>query len=1795
MPNFSPNRIFFLFTILSFAFTSCQHWNSEQVEVTYKNFGEEILEQQHLRFSFSHDLVSQDMTSDWSEEVYAEISPKVAGKFKWVLPNELLFSPDSGFAAATSYQIQFNDKLLQHLPQGKKYSLGSMAFQCRTPDLQLLQAKPFWATNDQKEAELRLELDFNYPVSIATLLPRLAIALGKLPFTYTLLTKETAKVIEVALHTDSLQNLDHQLLKVHIDPGVLLASDEAKETAELALEAEIPARSAFRINKVEATYLNTKPIIEVTASQSIGSENIQSFVTISPTVNFRVEEKANGFILEGNFREGETYELNIDKRLQGVFKVPLTNDFQQTVAFAKPEPSISFPASEALYLTSRGKRRLGVRLVSIDKVRLSIHKVYANNIKHFMEDNYLYSYIDRSDYSSLYNNGDEVLETVLETKDLQESNGLKLISLNFKNLNDYNGLYVVKVASMDDRWIADSKLVTISDIGLIVKQSKEELWVFANSILTAEPMTGANITVVSSNNQSLHTLPTNAKGFVKFPLKDFKSKGFEVGMITATRGNDFTYMSFNQNRHSTWDKYELNGYEPSSSGLQAYIYGERKLYRPGEKAHFNIIVRDESWQNPGNLPIKIKITSPSFDTYKEMKKTLNSEGSVEGSIEFPATAQTGNYDIQAYSSQGNLLGTYQISVEEFMPDRIKVIASLKNKPVLGQEAIVEGQALNLFGPPAGDRPLELSVSLEKKTLEPKGLEDYSFNMETDISYFPSIFLKKKTLPDGKIYAGFQISKEYAYNGLLQGSASVAVFDENGRPVYKTMSFDVPTQPVFYGIKKMESYIDGRQSIQIPIIAVNPEGKVFAEKKAHIEVIRYEWRNVLQRNYGTLEYVSHREAIKIADHEVNIKGFDYSYQLVPDLAGTYEVRVSEPGSSSYSYSKFYVYQGSGGVSNSFGIDKSGDIAISANATKYHVGDKAKVMFKMPFKGKLLVTVERDKVIKQYEFINTEERAEAFELPITEDMAPNAYITATLLKPVADDAIPLTAAYGFYSLSVEKPDTHLEMDIQAVEQSRSKERQTVTVKLLKPQAGVEVTIAAVDEGIHQIKGYKNPNPYDYFYQKRALTVRSYDLYPRVFPEYKIGERSYGADYYGDDVAKRINPLANNRVKPVSFWSGTLLTDKNGEVSYSFDVPAFSGRLRIVAVAAKGQAFGAAQGAMLVADPVVISAGLPRFASPQDALKVPVMLANTTEEAIEVETSITASGAASVKGKGTQTLRLAPNSQSTVFFEAQAARTIGQATIKIQAKGKGEVFEQSIELPVRPSTSLLKSSGAGIIKGNSTQTIDMKQDYLREGVDGRLVLSRSPSTSLAPHLKYLLEYPHGCLEQTISSAFPQLYLADLSKVLMQEKGIQQYQIDYHIQMSIQKLRGLQHYSGGFRYWPDGEVNWWASAYASHFLTEAKKAGYEVPEELLKSSLAYLSDQSLQDNQPKKVKAGTTPSPSVSNEKVYSLYVLALAGKPEVSLMNYTRNIATVLSSENQYLLACSYLLAGNKKAYQSLLPPAFTSTAATNKLGNDFSSPIRNMALSLNSIIDAEPTNAQIPLMAKKLSDAMSNETYLSTQERSFAVIALGKIAQAQSGQTVSASVTVDGNEVGSYNQGELTLRKNVVGESVKVQTKGTGDLYYFWELKGLNESGKFLEEDKGLKVRRTFFDREGKPLNPATLSQNDQVVVRVSVQSDGMEVSNVAITDMLPAGWEVENPRFHELDASKWIKDASLADHIDYRDDRINFFVTAKAKEQYYYYVARAVSKGTFQMGPISADAMYDGSYHSYHGARKVTVD
>jgi uncharacterized protein YfaS (alpha-2-macroglobulin family) len=1788
-------------TTLSLIFFAC---NRNIVNLEYTNAKDEVSALGNLTFRFDKPLVSDSLLNRWDSTEYISFEPRISGRFRWETPDELIFSPSRPLSPATSYKADLKTDILQYSRYGKIGQSENISF--HTPELKLENSNATWVAQDEKGSNSvpQVDLYFNYPVNPANLKEKLHLEIENHPVEYALQTLSAENRISIRLLNLKMEDKDYDT-RIILDKGLVPEGGTLATSDKTEIRATILSPFILAINDVVAEQDGAGGSVKVLTSQQVSAEDISSYIKLDPKVRFSVEAQDDGFLIHSDYFDNrKSYALTIIKGLRGQLGGVLKQDYTNNVAFGQLEPSISFASTKGIYLASKGEKNIEVRITNVPKLKLVVSKIYENNLLAAQKGRYYPQEFqsnnnsggeDEMGYDDISSTvGDVIYEKEIDTRSLPQYGNSRLLNVDITDkIPDFKGIYHIMLRSVTDYWVRDSRLVSLSDIGLIAKEGKERILVFANSIKKGTGLEGVNILAYGANNQLLGMGPTNAEGVATINYTRNEFSGFRPAMVIAKTADDFNYLPFSSGRVNT-SRFEVGGKHSNSTGLDAYIYAERDIYRPGEKVNFSAIVRDKSWKSPGEIPMKLKFLLPNGRELKTFRKNLNEQGSLEGSIDLSPSAITGSYSLELYTSTDVLLATQAFRIEEFVPDRIKVTAKLDKEFLRpGEDSRLSIHAVNFFGPAAAGRNYECEIQVKQKAFSSRKYKSYDFSLANQNSFFDKIVREGKTNDQGDASEKYDVPAMYKNLGLLQTSFYATVFDETGRPVSRTTSVPIYTQSMFLGLgDDGYFYYPLNQKVNFPLIALDKDERLAAGATAKIEVVKHEYRTVLSKSGSYFRYESQKEDKLLNSSIIPVNGENTLYSFVPRSSGEYELRVSLPGANSYVSKEFYSYGSWGAESSSFEVNNEGHIEIEADKASYNTGESVKALFKAPFNGRMLVTIETDKVIS-YQYVNVDNRAASVDLKLSEEEVPNAYISATLIKPHEVSDIPLTVAHGFKSIQVEERNRKMKVAIVAQKSVRSRTHQKVTVRALPNSM---VTLAAVDNGVLQVSDFETPDAYNHFYAKRALEVNDFDLYPLLFPERKAKLSSTGGDSESD-MAKRTNPMPAKRIKILSYWSGIRQVSRSGEVEFEFDVPSFSGEVRLMAIAYKNESFGSAEEKMTVADPIVLSTALPRFLSPKDTVAVAVTVTNTSSRQATGRAELKVSGPLRLAGPDQQSLSLNPNSETRAVFQVFAEPTIGEGKVTVQVSSLGEKFSDETEISIRPSSPLQKITGSGSVSALSTQTISLStNDFIPSSVDLELVVSRSPAIELGKYLKYLVEYPYGCTEQTVSIAFPQLYFGDMAD-LMHLSSANRQSANFNILEAIRKIKMRQLYNGAITLWDNEDTeNWWATIYSAHFLLEARKAGFDVDKRLMETVLDYINNQ-LKDKKTVNYYYNRDQSRRIApKEVIYGLYVLSLAGRPNLGVMNYYKSNPAILSLDCKYLLSAAYALAGDKNSFRQFLPDRFEGEESVAQSGGSFYSDIRDESLALNVLEEVDPGNGQIPLMAKHVTDKLKQRTWFTTQEIAFSFLSLGKIARQAATSGSTAEVRLNGKTVGSMNGNDLRLTtKQLSGNQIELAAGGGGRVYYFWQSQGISASGTYREEDSYLKVRRHFYDRYGRTITGNMFRQNDLIIVELTLEkSYNTDIDNVVITDMLPAGFELENPRTKDIPGMDWIKDAATPTALDVRDDRINLFVNSTGLRQSYYYAVRAVSPGVYHMGPVSADAMYNGEYHSYNGGGVVRV-
>ncbi len=1783
-----------IISFLFLLFNSCNHL--PEVGIKSLGFGDEIEVLQNLFFEFDEELVFDGDLNKWESTTYLDFEPKIEGKFKWIGKKELVFSPSKPMRFANEYKAKLSENLLKR-KKGKMGIDKNETIKFHTPYLKVKDAQVYFAKNKQNQKEARVLLELNGKYDAHNIKDEITILDGDRVLDYKMVPAENSinLVLALAAFPDARKGEITARIEAKADNP-----QKFKTTEKLDLDY-LPA-DKLEILKMQTSFKKLKGSIYIKTNQQIDITQLEKNIKIEPAVRYSIEPADQGFMIKGEFNQDDLYKITLNKSISGVLGGKMDEDYEGEAFFGKVSPYLEFTNKNAQYMSNVGNKNIGINIVNIPKVNVSVAKIYENNILPFLKGTRRSYYGDEEEQYYYTSEADIYSELIslkkIETTDLPQKQGVSVLNLPLPDQTSKRGIYFISIESEDEYYRKIQKIVSVSDIGLITKvsQNQEDVIVLANSIMQTTPMANLEIKLISNNNQEITKGTTDANGMVVFKNLKKNNPNFILAMVTATTKDDFNYLLFDDTEIET-SQFNITGKNFNEAGLDAFIYGDREIYRPGETINLNTVIRNNNWETPSSIPIKIQVKQPNGKEISSLMTQTNLSGAISHSVKLERSALTGFYNIDVFTGNNVLIGSKSISVEDFMPDRIKVTIDVPEKVELNEKVNVKLQANNLFGPPAADNKYELDFSIKHKTFQPKGYESFIFGID-DQTKFENELRTGMTNAKGEGLQVFDISDKLANQGLLEGKIVVSVFDETGRPIHRQKTFEIYTQKQFFGVKIPAYFVGTNAPLPIELASVNSSGnKVPANGSMDIYLLEYQ--TVLEKTEEGLRYVSKKKEKLIKSQELKFAGKNLIQNFIPKISGEYEIRVKAAEADSYVSSNFYAY--GYGSKASFEVDTDGEVQIETNQENYLLGEKAKAIFKTPFDGKLLITIENAGIL-EHKFVQTENKSAEITIDLGALHLPNVYITATLIRAMNQPELPLMSAHGMKTIKVDDPKRRIPIEITAVEKSRSKTKQTVSVKT---SPNTELTIAVVDEGILQLKNTETPKINEYFYEKRALGVRSFDLYPLLLPEIQLnGKSSTGGD---GSMGKRVNPLSNGRAELVAKWSGQIKSDASGKASFEFDIPEFLGSLRIMVVAYNDEKFGSAEQKMTVSDPVSISVGMPLFLSPSDKVKVPVTFFNTTETAQSVKLSTQTEGQISVGNFKENSITIEPGKEKHLDLEVAGKDKMGIGKLKVIAKSDKETFSKTTEISVRPAGSLQKSGTSGILAKNTELAFSSPEGYIPGTFSSKIYIGNTPMMQFGNRLETLLAYPHGCVEQIISKAFPQLYLDNLiqqinGKLEISESGKSELNPQYNVNAAIQKIEAMQLYNGALSYWPGSpEEYWWGTAYALHFLLEAQKSGFEISKPVLMQMVNYLTQRTNEEQTKETIWTSTNgvykKKERLKTEIAYSLYVLSLTDEPNIAAMNQIKADFSKLSSDQQFLVACAFKQIGDDASYSKLLPKTFVKEVYDRMLDDSFSSPIRNIALVLNTLVETDPLNPQIASLTQSLNGVLSNKSlYLNTQELSFSMLAMGKILKTKK-STGKAEIYSEGKLIRTMegNGQWIDLSKYPKGINVK---SVNDNLYYYYESEGIRKDNKFIAEDKFLKARRTYFTRTGEVIKNPVFKQNQLVVVRLTVSAQAglvYNVDNVVLTDMLPAGLEIENPRLVEDRDMPWIKNASNATYFDIKDDRINYFVNVDNTERHYYYLARAVSRGTFVQGPVSADAMYNSNLRSYWGGGTVVVN
>jgi len=1703
--------------------------------------------------------------------------PHVAGEFVWRDVRTLMFQPDEDLATATGYEVIVAPQMTSLLGHSMD---DEQLFSFRTPPLMLVGAKQVEMTPDGR---LTLTLEFNNEVTPADLAAHLSVTLAA-PWSedvldWNVVSAEPGR--SILLRTKPVGNAESVF--VCITEGLL--GVEGELGMETAISCEVPVSAGMSIGSVEGRswYDGTMAMV-VDCTQRVGDAG--PFVSVEPQVEgLHCEERWGGFSINGKFTPGLRYRVTIGRGMRGNSGTTLTRDVTRSVMMPDLTPRLTLSAAGE-YLAARGGRVLPLESVNIARVKLTIERIYANNLVHYSRRKWSSDGMARVVKTKTLAPGGRLNEIVTTKLDLRELLG-----------KDARGAYYFSVRDAKTGWQQSAQLVYVTDLGVSVKRTERELLAWVCNLATGLPVLGATIRVFSRTNQELLVGATDESGIVRFQDVEWPNDERPWG-VAVENGDDLTFVALGEAVLTT-SSFDVSGRPYLSDGYEAFLYGDRGIYRPGETVQLHGIVRGADQHAPGAFPVELKVTRPDGQVLERRAAILSEWGSVDVALSLTDYAMTGGYRVALCLPGGKVLGRSTFRVEEFVPNRLKVeVAADERRYVTGESLAVTLRGMQLHGSPAAGRRVTARRRIVGRAFAHPDWAGYDF----EDSAKPTGVVGEKGMSCDPLDAqGLRVLNVELPQGAAPPSAlrvivTATVHEIGGRGVTTSLARDVDPYPFYVGLKRAAS--DGfgvGEPVRFECALVKPDGTPVAARRLVGSVCRVIWRSTWVQEDGRARWKS-TPVVKVLDEVAcTITDGRGAVSFTPRTVGQFRIHLRDEETGASADLKFYA---SGGRYTPWSQERPSRVELVSDKARYAPGETALVMIKSPIEGKVLVTVESDR-IHHAEVLTQIGTTGKLGLPVDASWGPNVYCTVTIVAPLAEAGRPLvTRAYGVTPLRLDCTPQRLQVDLTAPETVRPEGPTHVQVRVTNAAGEpveAELTLAAVDEGIHALSGYRARDPWDFFYAKRALPVRWSDVYSKLMPEVDAPLAVDRSEAGGGSFAtgpRLLNPISAPRVRPVALWRYGIVTDADGRADVSLDLPRFDGKLRLVAIAASGRLFGMGEGGITVRKPLMVRASLPRVLAPGDEFEVPVTVFNHTGADGDATVFFSEQGGVEVVTNAEPVVALADATDGVVRYRLRAPSVPGVVKILFSAQLGDESDVEEVEIAVRPPNGLSYKSGCVAVDAGKISRINIPGDWLPGTEKFSLTCAPKPWLSLGAGLRYVMRYPYGCLEQTTSSVFPLLYLADVASAL-EPDTLEREDAAPFVQAGIARIAAMQRSDGGFSMWMSGGRAWgWGSAYATHFLVEAKKAGYVVPARTLDRALSFM-----------RRRCGRNGDDSSELEsRAYACFVQALAGRADVAQTWRLFEDRKALTPTARFLMAGAMAHMGETGDADGILRaaslPEADDAVAT---GGSLHSSTREAALLLSIYMDRNPEHKNVPLLVQRLTQTMTNGRWRSTQENAYALLGLGKYMRRmhKADTTYEATLRMPDGASKSFTHKEPARLELGEAGDVEVELKGTGRMFAFWTAEGVPLRAETPNVDAGLRVRRRFLSRDGKLLDVKRIPHGEVVVVELTIASE-RDLKNVVLVDLLPAGFEIENPRLNGRDGSLPDVGTSLnCNNVEMRDDRLIACVgylngRDHSRPYVYRYVVRAVTIGEFALPAVSAHCMYQPAVQSTHGAGRVTV-
>lgn len=1511
--------------------------------------------------------------------------------------------------------------------------------------------------------------------------------------------------------------------------------------------------------------------------------------------------------------DGSLY-LRIRKGVRALGDFALGSDYDAVLPVPEPPRDIEIQGDGGV-LALNGERKLSIKSRGVPVIEYRIARVPAEEINHLVSQTE--GQFQNPEFLNGNFNEDDMARIATEKQPINLENRFKANYSTF-DFSDHlapaqdggaptQGLFFLHARGWDpktkkhlDGDAQDHRFILVTDIGMLVKENADgSRDVFLQSLKARVPLGGVTVDILARNGVPAVSGTTSPDGRVTFPALGKPSREKEPVAIVARAGNDVAFIPFaREDRRLDFSRFDVDGIQNvQGSELDAFVFTERGVYRPGDEIHIAFTVKQRNWAgNLAGLPVETEVVDARGLGVQVKKIALPAGGLAEFSYQTAYESPTGDYTINVYllhnGKRETLLGSTEALVKEFLPDRMKIDSRLSKTSAGGWIDPKKVQASvtlrNLYGTPATNRRIVARMNLCPGRFQFSAYKDYTFfdrllETKRDVHGETVELGETRTNDDGATQFDLDLERfadaTYEMNFYAEGFEA-----EGGRSVNTQCTALVSALPYVVGFKRDSDldYLKMNSGHTVDLIAIDNALKKIAVNDLQLNVIQQSYVSVLKKQEdGTYAYESVQKETVAHTEDVSIAESGLKYTLPTAAPGNYFVELREK-SSGVRVTRFaFNVIGLGEVSRS--LDKNAELDVKLDRKQYNAGDWIEVSITAPYTGSGLITIERDKVYA-HQWFKAAQTGSVQHIRLPEGFDGTGYVNVSFIRALDSKEIFMSPlSYGVASFTANLEKRKLRVELNAAKEAKPGEPFKIAYKTDRP---AKIVIYAVDQGILQVTGYTLPNPLGYYFRKAALMVRTSQIVDLILPEFSLIR---SAAFGGDGEARHLNPFKRVTEKPVVFWSGVIDADATGrEVVYN--VPDyFSGTLTVMAVAVSQDAAGSAQQDSLIRGPFVITPGVPTLAAPGDEFEVGVTVANNvvgSGENAQVTLAAEASEHLEILQSPLQPLHIPEGREASVTFTVRAKEKPGSASLTFKASANGQESTLRSTLSVRPAVPLMTDVRSGNFTKQSV-SLPVQRAMIPEYRSLEAVVSALP-LGLAHGLDaYLKKYPNGCSEQLTSGAFCRLMISSEA-----DFGLTRAEVFAQLEKTFDVLRRRQNDQGGFGYWgPESNDGIsFVSVYVMHFLIEAKSAGFVPPADVFQSGLRNL--QRMVVKEPGRLEDARTLA--------YAIYLLT---REEVITTNYILNLRDYLDKKypkqwqgditGVYLAGALSLLKKEDEAQH--LIGAYRIGVHDPAARCDFYQPLGADSQYIAVIA------RHFPGMLRRISaedfQAITGPVGagdFNTLSAAYAVLAL---------KSYSEHIAQEPPELGMFETnnvkletplpaaGKLLKRAEFSGNATSLrfsanpQVRGMGAFYQIIET-GFDRQLPVKPVTDGLEVYREFV-RDGEVTNTAKLGEPLTVRLKIRSLNRGM-ITNVAIVDLLPGGFEIVGSSLRP-----GVRSAGC-DYVDVREDRAVFFTTVGTGVRSICYQIKPCNRGKFVVPPVFAESMYDRGIKGRGVAGQVTV-